>query len=189
MKLPRNFFKPLAIGAPAPLRELPVRLERMIHFVPPHIEKIRAKVPELTRQVDVVLGNLEDAIPADAKEAARAGFIEMAQLDYGADRPVDPHQRAQLPLGARRHHADRRLGRQQARRDDAAEGRGAVGHPLSRPAARAARGAPRGRPPDPDPRDPGDRRGRQQCRGDRGRLARACTASRSAPRTLRPRAR
>src|SRR6478672_9205551 len=83
MKLPRNFFKPLAIGAPAPLRELPVRLERMIHFVPPHIEKIRAKVPELTGQVDVVLGNLEDAIPADAKEAARAGFIEMAKLDYG----------------------------------------------------------------------------------------------------------
>src|SRR5262249_24099078 len=46
MKLPRNFFKPLAVGAPAPLRELPVRLERMIHFVPPHIEKLRAKVPE-----------------------------------------------------------------------------------------------------------------------------------------------
>jgi malyl-CoA/(S)-citramalyl-CoA lyase len=83
MKLPRNFFKPLAIGAPAPLRELPVRLERMIHFVPPHMEKIRAKVPELIAQVDVVLGNLEDAIPADAKEAARAGFIAMAQLDYG----------------------------------------------------------------------------------------------------------
>src|SRR3954452_24289975 len=83
MKLPRNVFKPLAIGAPAPLRELPVRLERMIHFVPPHMEKIRAKVPELIAQVDVVLGNLEDAIPADAKEAARAGFIAMAQLDYG----------------------------------------------------------------------------------------------------------
>ena len=72
MKLPRNFFKPLAIGAPMPLRELPVRLERMIHFVPPHIEKLRLKVPELIAQVDVVLGNLEDAIPADAKEAARA---------------------------------------------------------------------------------------------------------------------
>jgi malyl-CoA/(S)-citramalyl-CoA lyase len=78
MKLPRNFFKPLALGAPAPLRELPVRLERMIHFVPPHIEKLRAKVPELIAQVDVILGNLEDAIPADAKKAARAGFIEMA---------------------------------------------------------------------------------------------------------------
>ena len=84
MKLPRNFFKPLAIGAPAPLRDLPLRLERMIHFVPPHIEKVRAKVPELVSQVDIVLGNLEDAIPADAKEAARSGFIAMAQsCDFG----------------------------------------------------------------------------------------------------------
>jgi len=84
MKLPRNFFKPLAIGAPAPLRELPVRLERMIHFVPPHVEKMRAKTQELIAQVDVVLGNLEDAVPADAKLAARAGFIEMARVnDFG----------------------------------------------------------------------------------------------------------
>src|SRR5882724_5874224 len=51
----------------------------MIHFVPPHIEKMRAKVPELIAQVDVVLGNLEDAIPAAAKEAARLGFIELAR--------------------------------------------------------------------------------------------------------------
>src|SRR3954469_18580446 len=85
MKHPRNFFKPLAIGAPAPLRELPVRLERMIHFLPPHIEKLRAKVPELIAQVDVVLGNLEDAIPADAKEAARLGFIALARSnEFGA---------------------------------------------------------------------------------------------------------
>jgi malyl-CoA/(S)-citramalyl-CoA lyase len=81
MKLPRQFFKPLAIGAPDPFRELPVRLERMIHFVPPHLPKIRAKVPDLIREVDVLLGNLEDAIPADAKEAARAGFIEMARAN------------------------------------------------------------------------------------------------------------
>jgi malyl-CoA/(S)-citramalyl-CoA lyase len=85
MKLPRNFFKPLAAGAPAPLRELPVRLERMIHFVPPHIEKVTAKVPQLAREVDVVLGNLEDAIPADAKKAARDGFIAMAKAtDFGS---------------------------------------------------------------------------------------------------------
>jgi malyl-CoA/(S)-citramalyl-CoA lyase len=85
MKLPRNFFKALAIGAPAPLRDLPLQLERMIHFVPPHIEKVCAKVPELLGQVDIILGNLEDAIPADAKEAARAGFIAMAQAcDFGA---------------------------------------------------------------------------------------------------------
>ncbi len=85
MKAPRQFYQPLAIRAPPPLRELPVRLERMIHFVPPHVEKVTAKVPELIRQVDVVLGNLEDAIPADAKVAARAGFIAMARAtDFGA---------------------------------------------------------------------------------------------------------
>src|SRR3989440_10130501 len=50
-----------------------------------HIEKLRAKVPELIAQVDVVLGNLEDAIPADAKAAARSGFIAMAKAsDFGA---------------------------------------------------------------------------------------------------------
>src|SRR5215468_1596821 len=85
MKHPQKFYQPLAIGAPLPLRELPVRLERMIHFVPPHVEKLRAKVPDLIREVDVVLGNLEDAIPADAKEAARKGFIEMAKANtFGA---------------------------------------------------------------------------------------------------------
>jgi malyl-CoA/(S)-citramalyl-CoA lyase len=85
MKLARNFYKPLAIGAPEPWRELPVRLERMIHFVPPHVEKLRAKLPELVGQVDVVLGNLEDAIPAEAKEPARRGFITMARtLEFGA---------------------------------------------------------------------------------------------------------
>jgi malyl-CoA/(S)-citramalyl-CoA lyase len=85
MKLPRRFFQPLAIGAPEPLRALPVRLERMIHFVPPHIEKMRSKVPDLIRQVDVVLGNLEDAIPADSKLEARRGFIEMARAnEFGA---------------------------------------------------------------------------------------------------------
>jgi malyl-CoA/(S)-citramalyl-CoA lyase len=83
MKTPRGFFKPLAIGAPAPLRELPVRVERMIHFVPSHLERVRAKVPEIAAQVDVVLANLEDAIPADAKEAARAGAIEMGRnIDF-----------------------------------------------------------------------------------------------------------
>jgi len=84
VKPPRLFYQPLAVGAPTPLRELPVRLERMIHFVPPHVAKLRAKVPELVRQVDVVLGNLEDAIPIEAKEAAREGFIDMANdVDFG----------------------------------------------------------------------------------------------------------
>ena len=84
-KAPRQFFKPLAAGAPEPMRDLPVRLERMIHFVPPHLDKVRAKVPAMADSADVILGNLEDAIPADAKEAARAGVIEMAgMIDWQA---------------------------------------------------------------------------------------------------------
>jgi malyl-CoA/(S)-citramalyl-CoA lyase len=85
MKLPRNFYRPLAQGAPAPLRELPVKLERMIHFVPPHVDKVRAKVPELVAEVDVVLGNLEDGVAAGSKVAARKSFIAMArEVKFGA---------------------------------------------------------------------------------------------------------
>ena len=80
-RIPSKFYKPLAAGAPAPFIEKPVRLERMIHFVAPQVEKIRAKMPELIRQVDVICGNLEDAIPAADKEAARAGFIELARAN------------------------------------------------------------------------------------------------------------
>ena len=83
-RTPANFYAPLAAGAPAPYRELPVRLERMIHFIPPHNEKLRARIPDLIGKVDVVLGNLEDAIPAADKEAARAGFITLArENDFG----------------------------------------------------------------------------------------------------------
>ena len=85
MKSPRKVFEPLAIGAPRPYLELPSKLERMIHFVPPHIEKVRAKASELAGQVDVVLGNLEDAIPIESKIAARDGFIAMAKAtDFGS---------------------------------------------------------------------------------------------------------
>jgi malyl-CoA/(S)-citramalyl-CoA lyase len=82
-KTPRAFYKPLAIGAPQPWREVPARVERMIHFVPPHLDKVRARVPEIAREVDVVLANLEDAIPADAKQAARAGAIALGrEVDF-----------------------------------------------------------------------------------------------------------
>jgi malyl-CoA/(S)-citramalyl-CoA lyase len=85
MKAPSRFLRPLAAGAPEPYRELPVRLERMIHFIPPHSAKMRSKLGELIRQVDVILGNLEDAIPADAKLEARQGFIALArENDFGA---------------------------------------------------------------------------------------------------------
>jgi malyl-CoA/(S)-citramalyl-CoA lyase len=84
MRPPIDFYKPLAIGAPAPLRERPVRPERMIHFFPPHIEKVRAKIPQIAGGVDVLCGNLEDAIPVADKEAAREGFVQLArEADMG----------------------------------------------------------------------------------------------------------
>jgi malyl-CoA/(S)-citramalyl-CoA lyase len=79
MKTPANFYKPLAVGAPIPIRELPLAVERTVHFLPPHNEKICAKASQIIETVDVLLGNLEDAIPADKKDAARAGFIKVAQ--------------------------------------------------------------------------------------------------------------
>jgi malyl-CoA/(S)-citramalyl-CoA lyase len=85
MRTPAKHFSPLAIGAPEPYRTLPVRIERMIHFIPPHNEKIRAKLKDTIKQVDVVLGNLEDAIAVGEKEAARAGFVSMAnEFDFGS---------------------------------------------------------------------------------------------------------
>jgi len=84
MKTPADFYRPLTIGAPAPIRELPVALERNIHFFPPHVEKIRNKVPAIVKEVDVLLGNLEDAIAVEAKLPARRGFIEVAEaVDFG----------------------------------------------------------------------------------------------------------
>ena len=79
MRNPRAFTRPLAVGAPPPQSAVPARPYRMIHFFPPQNEKVRAKIPELIPQVDVLLGNLEDAIPATDKEAARAGLVEVAR--------------------------------------------------------------------------------------------------------------
>lgn len=79
MRSPKDFFQPMAIGAPAPVREIPFRPSRMIHFFDPSNAKMAAKVPSLAGKCDVLLGNLEDAISADKKVAAREGFIEIAR--------------------------------------------------------------------------------------------------------------
>ena len=84
MRSPRDFFKPLAVGAPEPVREIPFRPSRVIHFFPPQIEKLVAKLPELVPTVDILLGNLEDAIPMADKEAARAGLVNVGKtVDFG----------------------------------------------------------------------------------------------------------
>jgi malyl-CoA/(S)-citramalyl-CoA lyase len=79
MRSPKDFFKPLAIGAPDPVREIPFRPSRMIHFFDPSNEKMVAKVPSIAPKVDILLGNLEDAVQADRKEAARAGLVEVGR--------------------------------------------------------------------------------------------------------------
>lgn len=90
-RTPAKHFSPLAIGAPEPYRSLPVNLERMIHFVPSHNDKIRAKIKSIAAQVDVVLGNLEDAVPLDQKENARKGFIEMVRATTTSARRACGH--------------------------------------------------------------------------------------------------
>ena len=83
MRNAKDFFKPLAVGAPAPLREIPWAPSRMIHFFDPSNEKMVAKVPDIASKVDVLLGNLEDAIQASNKEAARQGLVKVAQSFEG----------------------------------------------------------------------------------------------------------
>src|SRR6478736_4822903 len=85
MRSPKDFFRPLAVGAPEPLREIPARPTRAIHFFDPSNAKMAAKVPQLVGTVDVLLGNLEDAIKADSKVAARDGLVAIAQgQDFGS---------------------------------------------------------------------------------------------------------
>src|SRR6202049_3133357 len=84
MRNPRAFFKPLAIGAPEPVREIPFKPSRMIHFLDFSNEKMVAKVPDIAPKVDILLGNLEDAVPVDNKLAARAGLIKVGrEMDLG----------------------------------------------------------------------------------------------------------
>jgi malyl-CoA/(S)-citramalyl-CoA lyase len=84
MRSPRDFFKPLAIDAPEPLREIPFKPSRMIHFLDFSNEKMVAKAPDIAPQVDILLGNLEDAIPVDRKEVARQGLIRVgSEMELG----------------------------------------------------------------------------------------------------------
>ncbi|HVM26247.1 MAG TPA: CoA ester lyase [Mycobacteriales bacterium] len=76
---PKSFFRPLAVGAPEPLREVPWRPSRMIHFFDPSNAKMVAKVPDIAPKVDVLLGNLEDAVAVENKEAARQGLVDVAK--------------------------------------------------------------------------------------------------------------
>jgi malyl-CoA/(S)-citramalyl-CoA lyase len=84
MRSPRDFFKPLALGAPAPVTEIPIKPSRVIHFFDPSNPKMAAKLPEVAKKTDILLGNLEDAIPADRKIEAREGLVKIGrEVDLG----------------------------------------------------------------------------------------------------------
>jgi len=83
----KDFFRPLAVGAPEPVREIPARPSRAIHFFDPSNAKMAAKVPDMVGTVDVLLGNLEDAVKADNKVAAREGLVAIAQETDGLGGP------------------------------------------------------------------------------------------------------
>jgi len=84
MRNPRDFGKPLAVGAPTPPAEIPLRPSRMIHFMDFSNERMIAKVSELAPKVDILLGNLEDGVPADRKPAAREGLVRVGrEVDLG----------------------------------------------------------------------------------------------------------
>ncbi|MFP8875753.1 MAG: CoA ester lyase, partial [Myxococcota bacterium] len=84
MRSPKDFFRPKAIGAPEPPREISFRPSRMIHFFDPSNPRMAAKVPELAKRCDVLLGNLEDAVATADKEAAREGLVKIGRdTDFG----------------------------------------------------------------------------------------------------------
>jgi malyl-CoA/(S)-citramalyl-CoA lyase len=84
LRNPRDFGKPLAIGAPAPILEIPFTPSRMIHFFDPSNEKMAAKLPDLAAKADILLGNLEDAVAVDRKLPARAGLVKIGkEIDFG----------------------------------------------------------------------------------------------------------
>jgi malyl-CoA/(S)-citramalyl-CoA lyase len=84
LRNPRDFLKPLAVGAPDPVLEIPVKPSRMIHFFDASNEKMVAKLPDTAAKADIVLGNLEDAVPVDRKEAARDGLVKVGkEIDLG----------------------------------------------------------------------------------------------------------
>ena len=91
-KSAKDFFRPLALGAPQPLREIPARPSRAIHFFDPSNAKMAAKIPDMAKKCDVLLGNLEDAVKADNKEAAREGLVRIAQETDGLGGGQGPTQ-------------------------------------------------------------------------------------------------
>ena len=173
-KPPSKFYQPLAIGAPAPYRELPVRLERMIHFVPPHIEKLRAQDAgnDLAGRCGARQSRRRHPRRCQGGGARRLHRHGRKRKRFRRDRIVDPRQLPQLAVGARR--SSPRSSPPSATSSTSSccprsKGRGTFIISIScspnwKPGTAVKQA-------DPDPRHSGNGRGRRQCGGDRRRLA------------------
>ena len=78
---PKSFYEPLAIGAPEPLKQIPAVPMRMIHFFDPSNSRMIDKMKDIIPTVDILLGNLEDAVASDNKIAARDGLVTIANAN------------------------------------------------------------------------------------------------------------
>lgn len=54
----------------------------MLHFFDPSLPRMRERVVAIERSVDVVVANLEDAVPFERKTAAREGLLEFATISH-----------------------------------------------------------------------------------------------------------
>ena len=170
MRNPRDFGKPLAIGAPAADARDPVYAianDPLSGFLQREDGREGAR-HRADRGHPAWQPRGRGAGRSQGGRARRAAQGRQGDGARG-DPAVDARQQPRVALGARRHHHPGERDRRQVVGDHGPEGRGAVGHPLRRPAARAAGGEGGARAADPRPRDPGDRPRRGQSGGDRDR--------------------
>ena len=95
----------------------------------------------MAKQADILLGNLEDAIPVDKQGGRARGPVKVGkEVDFGDTQLWTRVNCLESPWVLDDLTAARHRDRRQARRDHGPEGRGRLGHPLRRPPARPARG-------------------------------------------------
>lgn len=88
MRAPRDWLRPLALGAPEHAQQVPYTPSRSIHFFDPSNRRMREKLPDLAKRADVVLANLEDSIPAAKKQEARMGTIAVVEESLHGSTPL-----------------------------------------------------------------------------------------------------
>ena len=95
MRSPKDFFKPLAVGAPAPRREIPFRPSRMIHFFPASNEKMRGKLPD-----DYPIGMLLQ-VTSTAKEDGSRFVMTATEINRNANMTINMSEYPPVTMGGK----------------------------------------------------------------------------------------